>query len=101
MSTVVAIQRQYDEVIAHNYDLDPLSLTNDSLDHAIEQLAAEGCLAAGLPALRSLDPGMGTGLFYEKLRVSARELLMFGLDLSGPHGRDRSRANPGPDGGGG
>ena len=82
MSTA-AIQRQYDEVIADNYDLDPQDLTNRMLDLALAHLSQEACLAEGLPPLKSLDLGMGTGLFFEKLRnASARDIQPYGLDVS-------------------
>ena len=82
MSTATT-QRQYDELIADNYDLDPLSITSDTLDRALMQLEAHGCLEGVLPAMSVFDVGMGTGLFLEKLAQStARELHPFGLDIS-------------------
>ncbi|MGC3967868.1 MAG: class I SAM-dependent methyltransferase [Pirellulales bacterium] len=82
MSTA-AIQRQYDEVIAANYDLDAQALTNRMLDLALEHVICVPLLAADAPPLKALDLGMGTGLFLEKLRNAAtREIRPFGLDLS-------------------
>lgn len=77
------IQRQYDEVIAHNYDVDPQGVMEASTDRALDQLDAQECLKAGLPTLRVLDLGMGTGLFLSRLmRRSHREIDPSGLDLS-------------------
>lgn len=81
--TTLEIQRQYDEIIAPNYDLDPLSVTVNSLNRALAQLQSEGCLAGILPRMDALDVGMGTGLFYERLyAVSERAVRPFGLDIS-------------------
>jgi SAM-dependent methyltransferase len=77
------IQRQYDDVIAGQYDRDPQSTTGNSLDRAIDQLSAEGLLSEVLPAMRVLDIGMGTGMFLEKLRrKSPRAIEPFGIDVS-------------------
>jgi SAM-dependent methyltransferase len=82
MSTA-AIQRQYDEVIAANYDLDPQELTNRMLDVALEHVLRTPLLDITFEPLQALDLGMGTGLFLEKLRqVAARGVRPFGLDLS-------------------
>lgn len=83
MSTVT-IQRQYDELIAKNYDLDPQDLAGISLDHALQQLEIEGPLTGtSAEALQVLDVGMGTGLFFEKLAGQTnREFRPYGLDLS-------------------
>jgi SAM-dependent methyltransferase len=78
-----AIQRQYNEVIAANYDLDPQDVTKRALDLAIDHLQRAACLDAGLPPLRVLDLGMGTGLFFERLRTaSQRDVRPAGLDVS-------------------
>ena len=73
MSTAI-IQRQYDELIAENYDLDPQDLTRITLDQAFLQLANANILSGESPTMKVLDLGMGTGLFYDKLgrRVFAR-----------------------------
>jgi len=77
------IRRQYDEIIASNYDLDPQGITGDSQDFAIGQLKQENVLAAGLPTLNVLDIGMGTGMFLSKLRKASERIIEpFGLDLS-------------------
>jgi SAM-dependent methyltransferase len=81
--SMAAIQRQYDEVIAANYDLDPQSVTNDSLDRALEQLRYIYVGTYTVAPVRVLDVGMGTGLFYEKLRQNFRQPFQpFGLDIS-------------------
>ena len=82
MSTATT-QRQYDELIADNYDQDPQSVTSDTLDRALLQLSSEGCLESVLPAMSVFDVGMGTGLFYDKLASNTdRRLRPFGLDIS-------------------
>ena len=77
------IQRQYDEVIAENYDLDPQQVTGNSLDRALGHLEKIGILNPEQPPLTVLDLGMGTGMFLERLRErSHREIRPFGIDLS-------------------
>jgi SAM-dependent methyltransferase len=76
-----AIQRQYDEVIAPHYDLDPQAVVGRSLDQALEHLVQHGCLAEGVP-LRVLDLGMGTGAFLARLRARDQSLRPFGIDIS-------------------
>jgi len=56
------IQRQYDEVIAPHYDLDPQSVIRPSLDRAAAQIQGQNLFRAGA-RLRVLDLGIGTGLF--------------------------------------
>ena len=76
------IQRQYDEVIAPHYDLDPQSVIKPSLDRAIAQIQSQKLFERGTP-VRVLDLGIGTGLFLAKLKALAGERLQpFGLDLS-------------------
>lgn len=76
------IQRQYNEVIASRYDLDPQSVTGDTLDRAAEQIRKQELLIDDAP-LRVYDVGMGTGMFLARLRGLAGERLQpFGLDLS-------------------
>lgn len=78
-----AIQRQYDDLIARNYDLDPQGITSKSLDLVVEGLTRIDLLAPGQPELRVLDLGMGTGMFLEKImRPELREIAPFGVDLS-------------------
>ncbi len=77
------IQRQYDDVIATQYDHDPQNTTGDSLDSALDHLAAAGLLSDVLPVMRVLDIGMGTGMFLAKLRErSQRAIEPYGIDIS-------------------
>jgi len=77
------IRRQYDDVIAVQYDLDPQNTTGMSLDRALGHLHAEGVFSELLPAMRVLDIGMGTGMFLEKLRNrSSRTIEPWGIDIS-------------------
>lgn len=77
------IQRQYDEVIAPHYDLDPQSVTGDSLSKAIDQMNSRVELSAAEIALKILDVGCGTGMFCERLRNEAgMNIEPYGLDLS-------------------
>jgi Methyltransferase domain len=80
--TIDTIQRQYDEVIASHYDLDPQSVTGDTLDRAVEQIRKQ-LLPDGPAPLRVYDVGMGTGMFLTRLRtLTGDQLFPFGLDLS-------------------
>ena len=79
------IRRQYDEVIAPHYDLDPQSVLRSSLDRAAEQIRGHllGTGARDGAGLRVLDVGIGTGLFLARLKALAGARLQpFGLDLS-------------------
>jgi SAM-dependent methyltransferase len=77
------IQKQYDHVIASQYDRDPQNTTGMTLDRAIDHLRAEGVLESLLPPMRVLDVGMGTGMFLQKLRnISPRQMEPAGLDIS-------------------
>lgn len=77
------IQRQYDDVIASQYDLDPQNVTGDSLDRALGHLRDAEALNRVLPSLRVLDIGMGTGMFLDKLRrTSDRAIEPHGIDIS-------------------
>jgi len=74
------IQRQYDEIIASHYDVDPQSVIGGSLDRALGQIARHG---GQQPAWKALDLGVGTGRFLEKLSGWAGPgLEPYGLDLS-------------------
>lgn len=76
------IQRQYDQVIAPHYDLDPQGVIRSSLNRAVAQIRGQGLFGSGAP-LRVLDLGIGTGLFLAQLKALAGERLQpFGLDLS-------------------
>jgi SAM-dependent methyltransferase len=77
------IQRQYDELIADHYDLDPQSVLGSSLDRALGQLRKRDLLGDGAPLLRVLDVGVGTGLFLSRLKqLGGGQVHPFGLDLS-------------------
>jgi SAM-dependent methyltransferase len=81
--TTDTIQRQYNEVIASHYDLDPQSVTGDTLDRAAEQIRKQQLLGDGSARLRVYDVGMGTGMFLTRLRALADDQIQpFGLDLS-------------------
>src|SRR5262249_33886967 len=78
-----AIQQQYNEVIAPNYDLDPQSVTGNTLDRAAEQICQERLLGDVPNPLRVYDVGMGTGMFLTRLIALAGDRIQaFGLDLS-------------------
>lgn len=77
------IQRQYDDVIASQYDQDPQNTTGKSLERALDHLELEGIFSQIFPSMRVLDVGMGTGMFLEKLRArSQRAIEPWGLDIS-------------------
>src|SRR5579864_2105139 len=77
------IQRQYDEVIAPHYDLDPQAVAGISLDRAAEQIRERHLLGNDGDELKVLDVGVGTGAFLAKLQALAGSRVRpFGLDLS-------------------
>jgi len=77
------IQRQYDNVIASQYDRDPQNTTGKSLERALNHLETEGLFSEILPTMRVLDVGMGTGMFLEKLRNRCqRTIEPWGIDIS-------------------
>jgi SAM-dependent methyltransferase len=77
------IQRQYDEVIAPHYDLDPQAVTGISLERAAEQTRRRQVLGDGAETLKVLDVGVGTGVFLAKMQALGGERVQpFGLDLS-------------------
>ncbi len=77
------IQRQYDEVIAKHYDVDPQGVIQRSISASLDQLEQLDLLQAALPPLRVLDLGVGTGLFLERLMQSTeRDVVPSGLDIS-------------------
>jgi SAM-dependent methyltransferase len=77
------IQRQYNEVVASHYDLDPQAVIGRSLDRAIEQLRKHHLLGKAAKQLKVLDVGMGTGLFFAKLRaLGIGQVQPYGLDLA-------------------
>jgi SAM-dependent methyltransferase len=73
------IQRQYDEIIASNYDFDPQRVIARSRELALGQLRRH--LQAKQVPLRVLDIGVGTGRFLEQLREEAT-IEPFAIDLS-------------------
>src|SRR5262245_10034049 len=80
---VHTIQRQYNEVIASHYDLDPQGVIGRSLDRAVEQFRKQLLSGHGNGRLRVLDVGMGTGLLLAKLKALVGDPVQpFGLDLS-------------------
>jgi SAM-dependent methyltransferase len=77
------IQRQYDEVIAPHYDLDPHSVIGNSLRRTLKHIRREQLLGPAATSIRVLDVGMGTGRFLAKLiRYADRPIETCGLDLS-------------------
>jgi SAM-dependent methyltransferase len=76
------IQRQYDEVIAEHYDLDPYRVTGRSLDRAVSQIWRETEVVRAGPPLRVLDLGVGTGSFLAKLGARLGPLRPYGIDIS-------------------
>jgi SAM-dependent methyltransferase len=77
------IQRQYDEVIAPHYDLDPQSVIGTSLNRAAEQIRKRVLVARGATPLSVFDVGVGTGTFLAKLRaLGYAQIQPYGLDLS-------------------
>src|SRR5262245_24512892 len=76
-----SIQRQYNEVIASHYDLDPQSVMTDTMERVLEQIREQGILA--FSPLRVYDVGMGTGRFLARLlNLAGDDVQPFGLDLS-------------------
>src|SRR5262249_49656901 len=80
LSNTLTIQRQYDEVVAPHYDLDPQEVIGRSLDFAVAQVR-EHILANQSARLKVLDMGVGTGRFFSKLQAFSR-IQPYGLDLS-------------------
>jgi len=78
------IQRQYNEVVAGYYDLDPQAVLGRSLDRAFEQLRDQYLIGNGREGpLKVLDVGMGTGRFLARLKaLDGDRIEPFGLDLS-------------------
>jgi ubiquinone/menaquinone biosynthesis C-methylase UbiE len=80
---MTVIKQQYNNLIAHHYDLDPLNLTAASQDCAIGQLFSADYFASRHGArIDVLDLGMGTGTFLEKVMASADDVRPYGIDLS-------------------
>lgn len=75
------IQRQYDEVIAPHYDLDPQSVIGRAFDIALRQIRRHQHYDAEVP-LNAIDLGIGTGNFLKRLRAHLPQLQPFGIDVS-------------------
>jgi SAM-dependent methyltransferase len=83
MVETLTIQRQYNEVIAPRYDLDPWEVTGRSLDRAVEQIRKQHLLGDGEGRLAVYDVGAGTGMFLSRLKALGGERVRpFALDLS-------------------
>src|SRR5260221_14437456 len=81
--SIETLQRQYSEVVAPHYDLDPQGVTRQSLDRAVNQLRNEQLVGDHTEQQSVLDLGMGTGLFLEKLRtIGGDQIKVFGCDLA-------------------
>jgi SAM-dependent methyltransferase len=78
----LTIQRQYDEVVAPHYDLDPRSVIGLSLALAVEQIRKRRLLGGGAGRLQVLDVGVGTGSFLARLKALDETVRPYGLDLS-------------------
>ncbi len=77
------IQRQYDEIIAPHYDLDPQQVTTNALGIALGQLSSAMLDRSASQPLDLLDVGIGTGVFCERLRAASRRPIRpHGLDIS-------------------
>lgn len=77
------IQRQYDEIIAPHYDLDPQQVTTNALGIALGQIDSAALDGAAAPPIDILDVGIGTGVFCERLRSAMRRPIRpHGLDIS-------------------
>jgi SAM-dependent methyltransferase len=77
------IQRQYNDVVACHYDLDPQAVIGGSLERAVGQLQKQHLLGNGADPAKVLDVGVGTGLFLAKLKaLGGDQIQPFGLDLS-------------------
>jgi SAM-dependent methyltransferase len=79
----LTVQRQYDEVVAPHYDLDPHAVIGRSLDLGLGQIRKRLLLENGLEPFQVLDVGVGTGSFLARLKALGGERVRpFGLDLS-------------------
>jgi SAM-dependent methyltransferase len=79
----LTVQRQYDEVVAPHYDLDPHAVIGRSLDRALGQIRRRRVLENGPEPLQVLDVGAGTGSFLARLKAQGGDRVRpFGLDLS-------------------
>jgi SAM-dependent methyltransferase len=79
----LTIQRQYDEVVAPHYDLDPHAVIGRSLDLAVGQIRKRRLLEDGPGRFQVFDVGVGTGSFLDRLKALGGDRVRpFGLDLS-------------------
>lgn len=76
------IQRQYDEIIAPNFDMDAKGIYASTYQKGITQIQNTNLLQSQTP-LQVLDIGIGTGSFLEKIFLLYEcEINPFGLDIS-------------------
>jgi SAM-dependent methyltransferase len=81
--SIETLQRQYSEVVAPYYDLDPQGVTRRSLKLALDQIREQQVIGSALENQVVLDLGMGTGLFLEKLKsLAGEQLQLYGCDLA-------------------
>lgn len=81
--SVVEIQRQYDDIIAEHYDHDPQLIISQALLQAVSHLKQTGEFDSPDSSADVLDVGVGTGLFFEKLKQALTVGVQpFGLDVS-------------------
>jgi SAM-dependent methyltransferase len=81
--SIETLQRQYSEVVAPYYDLDPQGVTRRALEMALDQIRELQLFGVGLESLNVLDLGMGTGLFLEKLKnLAGEQVQIYGCDLA-------------------
>ncbi|AFY54185.1 methylase involved in ubiquinone/menaquinone biosynthesis [Rivularia sp. PCC 7116] len=76
------IQRQYDEIIAPNFDIDAKGIYASTYQKGIIQLQNTNLLQSKTP-LQVLDIGIGTGSFLEQIALLCEgEVSPFGVDIS-------------------
>ena len=76
------IQRQYDEIIAPNFDIDAKGIYASTYQKGIIQLQNTNLLQSKTP-LQVLDIGIGTGSFLEQIALLCEgEVSPFGMDIS-------------------
>lgn len=81
--SIEAVHRQYNDVVAPHYDLDPQGVIGRSFDRVVEQLQNHHILGGDAQRLRVLDVGMGTGLFLARLKALNGDCVQpFGIDLA-------------------
>ncbi len=76
------IQRQYDEIIAPNFDIDAKGIYASTYQKGIIQLQNTNLILSKTP-LQVLDIGIGTGSFLEQIALLREgEVSPFGMDIS-------------------